>query len=57
MQLAATVALGAFVGRYLDGWLALERPYFTALLCVLFGAAALYLVYRQLAEDDRREKL
>jgi F0F1-type ATP synthase assembly protein I len=50
-QLFGACLLGAFIGRWLDGWMGLERPLWAVFLTILFMAASIYVIYRQLLND------
>jgi len=41
-QMAATIAIGVLLGRFLDRRLDTEQPYFTALFALVFTVAAMY---------------
>jgi F0F1-type ATP synthase assembly protein I len=47
-QLAATIAIGAFLGKKLDGYFQTERPYFTALCSVVFLFAGFYVTLKDI---------
>lgn len=42
-QIAATVAVGVFIGYELDKWLHTAMPYFTAFVSLVFVFLALYI--------------
>jgi len=50
-QLFGACLLGALIGRWLDKWMGLERPLWAVSLTILFMAASIYGVYRQLLND------
>jgi len=50
-QLFGACLLGAFIGRWLDSWMGLERPLWAVFLTILFMAASIYVIYRQLLYD------
>ena len=51
-QLFAACLAGAFIGKWLDAKMQLERPLWAVLLTVLFMVASLYALYKQLLQDD-----
>lgn len=51
MQLFGACLAGAFLGRWLDAKMQLERPLFAVFLTVLFMIAAFYLIYKQLMKE------
>jgi hypothetical protein len=51
-QLFAACLAGAFIGKWLDAKMQLERPLWAVLLTVLFMVASLYALYKQLLRDD-----
>ena len=51
-QLFGACLLGAFFGRWLDAWMGLERPLWAVFLTILFMAASIYVIYRQLLNDN-----
>ncbi|MCB9283754.1 MAG: AtpZ/AtpI family protein [Lewinellaceae bacterium] len=55
-QLAATLAVGVFLGTRLDRYLHTNRPYFTALLALLFLFAGLYISLKDLIVKDTTKK-
>ena len=50
-QLFGACLAGAFLGRWLDARMHLDRPLWAVLLTVLFMLASLYILYRQLLRD------
>lgn len=53
LQLAATIFIGAYAGNYLDDHYPIsERRIYTLLLTLLFTAAAIYNVIRQLNKHN-----
>lgn len=50
-QLFGACLAGAFLGRWLDARMHLDRPLWAVLLTVLFMLASLYMLYRQLLRD------
>ena len=42
-QIAATVAVGFFIGYELDKWLKTDKPYFTAIVSLVFVFLGLYI--------------
>ncbi len=52
IQLFGACLLGAYLGRWLDHWMGLERPMWAVFLTVFFMIASLYLVYKQLLNDN-----
>ena len=55
-QLAATLAVGAFLGTRLDRYFQTNRPYFTALLALVFLFAGLYLSLKDLIFGEKPNK-
>jgi len=51
IQLLGACLAGAFIGRWLDAKMALERPLFAVFLTIFFMFAAFYLIYKQLLRD------
>ncbi len=51
IQLFGACLAGAFIGRWLDAKMELERPLFAVFLTILFMFAAFYLIYKQLLRD------
>ena len=45
-KMAATIGLGTWFGKWLDGKMAMEKPVFLLLFMVLGIAAAMYLVIK-----------
>ncbi|MBK7871619.1 MAG: AtpZ/AtpI family protein [Saprospiraceae bacterium] len=45
-QMAATIAIGVLLGRFLDRRLHTEQAYFTALFALVFTVAAMYLAVK-----------
>lgn len=52
-QIVGTAVFGFFLGLKADQWLHTEKPYFTALLAILFTFAGLYLGLRQFFEKGK----
>ncbi|HMO37919.1 MAG TPA: AtpZ/AtpI family protein [Saprospiraceae bacterium] len=50
-QMAATIAIGIFAGKYLDRYFQTETPYFTILGAFIFAAAAMYLVIKDFLKN------
>jgi F0F1-type ATP synthase assembly protein I len=48
IQLGLTIALGAFIGRKLDAYFEIDKPYLTALLSLLATIGGIYLLIRDL---------
>lgn len=51
IQLLGACLAGAFIGKWLDAKMALERPLFAVFLTIFFMFASLYLIYKQLLKD------
>lgn len=47
-QIAIMLGIGAFIGQKLDDYFDLNKPLMTAFFALLFLAAALYLVFKDL---------
>jgi F0F1-type ATP synthase assembly protein I len=45
-RMAATIGLGTWFGKWLDGKMAMEKPIFLPIFALLAVAAALYLVIK-----------
>lgn len=58
LQMGATIFLGAYLGKYLDGKYPMEKKWFTIGLTLLAVAISLYNVLKQVnrinAEDDEK---
>ena len=54
-QLAAAILIGVFVGKKLDAYLRLERPYMTAVAAMLFLLAGLYLSLKDILFKPKDE--
>jgi hypothetical protein len=50
-QLLGACLAGAFIGRWLDAKLQMERPLFAVFLTLFFMLGSLYALYRQLLRD------
>lgn len=50
-QLFGACLLGAFIGRWLDRTMGLERPLWAVFLTIIFMAASIYVIYKQLLRD------
>lgn len=53
-QLAAAIFLGTMIGKYIDGKLNLEKPYFTLLLALLGVIAGLYVALKDFLNPNKR---
>jgi F0F1-type ATP synthase assembly protein I len=51
-QLLGACLAGVFVGKWLDGVMQLARPTWAVFLTIIFMAASLYTIYRQLLKDN-----
>ncbi len=51
LELLGACLAGAFIGRWLDAKMGLERPLFAVFLTIFFLFAAFYLIYKQLMKD------
>ena len=51
-QIAATIALGVFIGYELDKWAKTSGPYFTLAFSITFMIAGLYLGLRNVFKDE-----
>jgi len=51
-QIAATIALGVFIGYELDKWVKTSGPYFTVAFSFVFLVAGLYLGLRNVFKDE-----
>ena len=48
LEMGLLIFVGAWLGRKLDQWLALEKPIFTLILTLLFTVGAIYRVIKSL---------
>ena len=48
LQLFGACLAGAFIGKWLDAKMHLERPLFAVFLTIFFLFAAFYVIYKQL---------
>ena len=48
LEMGLLIFAGAWLGRKLDQWLALEKPIFTLILTLLFTVGAIYRVIKSL---------
>ena len=53
-QLAAAIFLGTMIGKYIDGKLNLEKPYFTLLLALLGVIAGLCVALKDFLSPNKR---
>lgn len=51
VQLGVTIAIGAFIGRKLDTWLAFDKPLMTALFSLLATIAGIYLLIKNILQE------
>ncbi|MCB0518800.1 MAG: AtpZ/AtpI family protein [Lewinellaceae bacterium] len=51
-QMGILLAIGAFLGKKLDQFFGMERPYITSLCLILFLFAALYTTFKDLIHTD-----
>jgi F0F1-type ATP synthase assembly protein I len=49
-RMGGTIAIGTFVGRWIDKYMNLSSPIFTLLLCLLSVGYAIYIVYRDASQ-------
>lgn len=47
-QLFVLLLIGAFIGKKIDHWLNTDKPYFTALVILLFTGGFFYKLYLDL---------
>ena len=52
-RMAVTIAIGAFVGKWIDGRLAMTKPIFTLILCLLAVGVSIYMVYRDVSQPKQ----
>jgi F0F1-type ATP synthase assembly protein I len=45
-RMAATIALGTFLGKWLDGEMSMEKPIFLPIFAILAVGVAMYLVIK-----------
>ncbi len=50
LQMAILLLVGTYLGKKLDEHFATEKPYFTALLAILFLGAAFYIILKDLTK-------
>lgn len=48
LEMGLLIFAGAWLGRKLDQWLALDKPIFTLILTLLFTVGAIYRVIKSL---------
>ncbi|MCP3929030.1 MAG: AtpZ/AtpI family protein [Bacteroidetes bacterium] len=53
IQMGIIILIGALVGKKLDSYFQLERPYLTVLMSLLSIFAALYLTLKDLFTKDK----
>jgi len=51
-QLLGACLAGVFIGKWLDSVMQLARPTWAVFLTIIFMAASLYAIYRQLLKDN-----
>lgn len=51
-QMGATIATGAFSGRWLDNYFDLPKPYLTIVLSLFAIFGGFYLIIKDLTKDD-----
>ena len=49
MEMGVLIFIGVWLGKQIDRWLVLDKPYFMLLLTLLFTVAAIYRVIRSLS--------
>ena len=52
-QIVGTAIIGFFLGYKIDGWRHLQKPYFTALLAVVFTFLGLYIGLREFFQTPK----
>ena len=55
-QMGLIILMGTFIGKKLDEYFQLERPYLTVLFALLSIFAALYLVLKDLVSGSKDQK-
>jgi hypothetical protein len=51
-QLAGLMIIGIFLGKKLDAWLGLEKPFMTMLLIMIFFSGYMYKLYVDLTKNE-----
>jgi F0F1-type ATP synthase assembly protein I len=51
--MAIIIALGVFIGKWIDGRLAMAKPIFTIILCLLAIGGSIYMVYRDVSQPKK----
>jgi F0F1-type ATP synthase assembly protein I len=51
--MAIIIALGVFIGQWIDKRLAMAKPIFTIILCLLAIGGAIYMVYRDVSQPKK----
>lgn len=52
-RMAATIVVGVFVGKWIDERLAMTKPIFTLILCLLAVGVSIYMVYRDVSQPKQ----
>jgi len=52
-QMLAYLAVGSFIGNYIDKKIGTDRPYFTILLIITFTGAYFFRLIRDLEKDRK----
>lgn len=52
-RMGATIVVGVFVGKWIDERLAMTKPIFTLILCLLAVGVAIYMVYRDVSQPKQ----
>ncbi len=54
-QIAGTIAVGFFIGYQLDKWLHTSKPYFTAIISLLFVFLGLFIGLKDFMKQGKKD--
>ena len=52
-RMGAIIAIGTFAGQWIDGRLAMTKPIFTLILCLLAIFGSIYMVYKDVSQPKQ----
>ena len=52
-RMGAIIAIGTFAGQWIDARLAMTKPIFTLILCLLAIFGSIYMVYRDVSQPKQ----
>ncbi len=55
-QIGATIFLGSYLGKYIDGLYSFSKPWFTLLLTLLAMVLSIYSVIQQLKKINKQNE-